>query len=220
MSTPRGILLDIDGTLVASNDAHAHAWVQALAEHGIRVPFERVRPLIGKGGDKLLPEVSGIREETDEGKQVSRRRREIFLRDYLPKLRPTPGAQELLREMKKRGLQLAVATSAKADELTGLLKVCGAEGLVDAKTSSDEVEESKPDPDVVHAALSKVGLPAEAVRMLGDTPYDVESAGRAGVGAIAVRCGGWGDADLKGALAVYDDPADLLRHYDESPLVG
>jgi HAD superfamily hydrolase (TIGR01509 family) len=218
MSTPRGILLDIDGTLVASNDAHAHAWVQALAEHGIRAPFERVRPLIGKGGDKLLPEVSGIREDTAEGKQISKRRREIFLRDYLPKLRPTPGAQELLRGMKKRGLQLAVATSAKADELTGLLKVCGAEWLVDAKTSSDEVEESKPDPDVVHAALSKIGLPAEAVRMLGDTPYDVESAGRAGVGAIAVRCGGWGDTDLKGALAVYDDPADLLRHYDESPL--
>ncbi len=113
-----------------------------------------------------------------------------------------------------------VATSAKEDELKGLLKVCGAEGLIHATTSSEEADRSKPDPDIVQAALKKSGLPADEVVLLGDTPYDVEAANRAGVAAIAVRCGGWGDADLQGALAVYDDPEDLLAHYDTSPLAG
>lgn len=218
MATPRGVLLDIDGTLVQSNDAHARTWVQALAEDGIDVPFERVRRLIGMGGDKLLAEAANLRADSVQGKRISRRHRELFLEDHLPHLRPCPGARELLEEMKSRGLRLAVATSAEADELRGLLKICGADDLAEEKTSSDEVEDTKPAPDTVQVALGKIGLPAGEVLMLGDTPYDVESAGRAGVGVIAVRCGGWGDTDLKGAVAIYDDPADLLRHYGESPL--
>jgi HAD superfamily hydrolase (TIGR01509 family) len=198
MSTPRGVLLDIDGTLVESNDAHARTRVQALAEDGIDVPFERVRRLIGMGGDKLLAEAANLRADSVQGKRISRRHRELFLKDYLPHLRPCPGARELLQKMKSRGLRLAVASSATADELEGLLKICGADELAEEKTSSDDIEQTKPDPDTVHAALRKIGLPPDEVLMLGDTPYDIEAAGRAGVGVIAVRCGGWGDADLKG----------------------
>jgi HAD superfamily hydrolase (TIGR01509 family) len=214
MKTVRGILLDIDGTLVESNDAHAHAWVKALAESGRDGTFAAVRPLIGMGGDKLLPEVCGLDAESNEGKKVSDRRGEIFLAEYLPHLKPCRGAKHLLALLKARGLTLAVASSAKEVELGPLLKICGADQVIESATSSD-ADESKPDPDILHAALKKVGLSADEAVMLGDTSYDVEAARKAGVRVIALRCGGWGDADLK-ADAVYDDPADLTSHLDTS----
>lgn len=218
MAKLRGVLLDVDGTLVDSNDAHARAWVDVLAEHGIHVPFEEVRRLIGMGGDKLLPRVSNIKEDSPEGQQIAKRRREIFKTRYLPSLVAFPGAKELLEEMRRRGLKLVVASSATREELTPLLRVCGADKLVDEQTSSDDADESKPDPDIVKAALERGKLSAAEAIMLGDTPYDVAAATGAGVKIIAFRCGGWDDADLAGAIAIYDGPADLLAHYDSSPL--
>lgn len=212
-----GVLLDIDGTLVDSNDAHAHAWVRALAEAGVRVELATVRRLIGMGGDKLLPEVSGIDAGSEQGRAISKRRGEIFQIDYLPGLKPTPGAKELLGRMKEAGLKLAVASSAKEDELKCLLKVCGADQFIEASTSSDDAENSKPDPDIVRAALTELGCSPDNVILLGDTPYDVEAAIRAGVRVVAVRCGGWGEVDLKGAVQIYDDPADLLAQFNDSP---
>jgi HAD superfamily hydrolase (TIGR01509 family) len=218
MHSLRGVLLDVDGTLVDSNDAHAHAWVEALAEHGIQVPFAEVRKRIGTGGDKLLPAVSGIQEDGPKGKQISKRRQENFKTRHLPTLRPFPGTKPLLKRMRDDGLKLVVASSAKKEELEALLKLCGADELIEEKTSSDDAERSKPDPDIVVAALKQIALPPSEVVLLGDTPYDIEAAARAGVSVIAQRCGGWGDADLAGAVAIYDDPADLLAHYDSSPL--
>lgn len=220
MKRLRGVLLDVDGTLVESNDAHARAWQEALAEQGIDVSVGEVRKMIGMGGDKLLSRVSGISESSPQGQKISKKHRDIFMTRYLPNLRPTPGARELLQHMSKQGLKLVVATSAKEDELKHLLKICGADEVIQSKSSSDEAKESKPDPDIVQVALKKIALPASEVVMLGDTPYDVEAAQRAGVAVIAVRSGGWGDADLQGSLAVYEDPADLLAHYDTSPLAG
>ncbi|WP_029631338.1 HAD family hydrolase, partial [Zavarzinella formosa] len=138
MKPVRGILLDIDGTLADSNDAHAHAWVKALAESGHAVALEKIRPLIGMGGDKLLPKVSGIDAESKEGKKISDRRGEIFLDEYLPHLQPTRGAKELLEKLAAMGLKLAVASSAKKDELKPLLKICGADKVIKAATSSDD----------------------------------------------------------------------------------
>jgi HAD superfamily hydrolase (TIGR01509 family) len=161
--------------------------------------------------------VCGLDADSREGKRVSDRRQEIFLAEYLPHLRPCRGARELLDLLAGRGYKMVAASSAKKDELGPLLKVCGADRVIEAATSSDDAEESKPDPDILHAALKEVGLPAAAVVMLGDTPYDVEAARRAGVKVIALRCGGWADANLA-ADAVYDDPADLARHIDRSPL--
>jgi HAD superfamily hydrolase (TIGR01509 family) len=220
MKRIRGVILDVDGTLVASNDAHARAWVEAMEEHGVQVPFEKVRRLIGMGGDKLLPMATGIEEDTAEGKAISKRRGEIFKERYLPKLEPCPGARELLARMRETGLRLVVASSAKADELEPLLDVCGANDLVESKTSSDDAEHSKPDPDIVQAALEQMALPAGDVLMLGDTPYDIEAARGAGVGVIALRSGGWGDPHLQGAVAIYEHPADLLAHYNASPLAN
>jgi len=214
----RGIILDVDGTLIDSNDAQAKAWVEAMAEYGYSVPYAKVRRLIGKGGDKVLPETIGISIDSDVGKQISNRRGEIFKQRYLPTLKPTPGAKELLEEMRHRGLKLAVASSAPPDELKASLQIVGASDLVEETSSSKDAKETKPDPNIVEATLKKMGYAADEVVMLGDTPYDIEAAQKIGIGTIAVRCGGWDDAELAGAIAIYNDPADLLAHYDSSPL--
>jgi phosphoglycolate phosphatase-like HAD superfamily hydrolase len=180
------------------------------------VGFQEVRRRIVKGGDKLVPEFAGLSEESPEGQEVSDRRREIFKTKYLPGLRGFPRARELLQRMRDDGLRLVVASSAKSDEVQALLRIAGVEDLVEATTSSDDAESSKPDPDIVCAALQHAKAPAAHVLMLGDTPYDVEAALRAGVGIVALRCGGWDDDALRGALEIYDDPADLLAHYERS----
>ena len=218
MKKIRGVILDIDGTLVDSNDAHARAWVEALAEEGIEVSFEKVRPLIGMGGDKLLPSVSGLEEDSPQGKRIGERRGEIFKERYMPRLKPFPSTRELLLKMRERGLKLAVATSAKEDELKPMLKIADVADLIEEKTSSDDAENSKPDPDIVRAALDESGLSADEAVMIGDTPYDIEAASKAGLKIIAFRSGGWNDAELARAIAIYDGPAALLAQYDSSPL--
>jgi len=213
----QGVILDIDGTLIDSNDAHARSWVDTFAEAGKKVPFEKVRPLIGKGGDKLVPEVSGVPADSDEYKRLTKRRTEIFKEKYLPHIQPFPKTRDLITALEKRGLKLQIATSAQDAEVKDLLKVAGTPEILDQKTTSDDAKESKPDPDIIHAALKKIGLKPGQVVMLGDTPYDVEAAGRAGVATYAFRCGGWWkDSDFKGAAAIFDGPAELLAKLDES----
>lgn len=191
MTRLRAAILDIDGTLIDTNDAHAHAWVDACAEFGIEVPFGKAREMIGMGGDKVLPALTGEEEESERGKEIKERRGEIFRERYLASCKPFPAARELLERMRDDGLTLVVATSASKDDMAALLKKIGVADLIEAKTSSSDAEESKPDPDIVQAALDQAEVePPEAV-MLGDTPYDVEAAGRAGVATIALRCGGW-----------------------------
>jgi HAD superfamily hydrolase (TIGR01509 family) len=214
----RGVILDIDGTLVDSNDAHARAWVEALAEHGINVEYEKARRLIGMGGDKLLPELTGLEEDSARGEKIGESRSKIFKTKYMPHLKPFPRVKELLARMTEDGIRLVVASSAKEDELKELLKIAGADEFIEDKTSSSDAENSKPDPDIVEAALGDLGLPPDEVVMIGDTPYDVEAAARAGIKTLAFRSGGWQDAELPGAVAVYQDAADLLARYDSSPL--
>jgi HAD superfamily hydrolase (TIGR01509 family) len=223
MSTPktvRGVILDVDGTLVDSNDAHARAWVRAFEEGGHPVAFERVRPLIGKGGDKVIPELTGLDPEGSAGRLISSRRRDAFARDYLPLLDPQPGAHNLLVMLKARGIRAVVASSAERGELEPLLHVAGAEELVEHAVSKDEAGRSKPDADAVHAALERLGLPPSEVVMIGDTPYDIEAAARAGVPTIAFRCGGSSAQELADAIAIYDDPQDLVNEFDVSPLAA
>ena len=213
------VLLDIDGTLLDSNDAHAQAWSDVFREAGLEIGSETVRPLIGMGSDKLLPELTGIDAESEEGKRLIERRKEIFTKEYLPVIRPFPNARELLERLRDDGARLVVATSASDDELRGLLKALGAEWLIDDKTSSNDAKRSKPDPDIVRVAVDKAGVSPERCAMLGDTPYDVEAASRSRVRVVALRCGGHGDDELRGAAEIYEDPKDLLSRYDES-LIG
>jgi HAD superfamily hydrolase (TIGR01509 family) len=216
----RAVLFDVDGTLIDSNDAHARAWIAALAEAGYDIPFERVRPLIGMGGDRVLPAlVPGLSDDREPGKAILRRRLEIFKERELPGLRPTRGARELLEAVRARGARIVVATSAKKAELDDLLAVGRLGRLVDVASTGDDAEESKPAPDIVTAALEKAGAgPAGAV-MVGDTNYDVEAAHKAGVACVALRCGGNDPATLREADAVYADPADLAGHLADPPLL-
>lgn len=210
----KGILVDIDGTLLDSNDAHARAFVKAFAEHGIEIPFDHVRPLVGMGSDKLIPSLTGFEHESEEGKKVAARKKGIFESQYLPDLKSTPGSRELLERLLADGLTLVVATSAGGNEMSGLLRQAGIEDLIHDATSSGDVENSKPDPDVIGAAIKKSKLDRDELIMLGDTPYDIEAAAKAGVRTIALRCGGWWDDDaLSEAIAIYDDPADLVAHW-------
>src|SRR5215207_3325366 len=171
-SALRTVLLDIDGTLIDSNDAHARAWVDSLREHGYVVPFEQVRPLIGMGGDKVLPELTGLDPDSGEAERMSATRSELFLHRELPTLRPTRGARALLERMTEDGFELVVATSAQANEVQALLERVGVADLIELASSSDDAERSKPDPDIVQAALRMSGSQAAHSAMLGDTPYD------------------------------------------------
>ena len=171
MSRPRAVILDVDGTLIDSNDAHAHAWVESCAEFGHPVAFEKVRRLIGMGGDKVLPELTGISEEDEIGQQMKKRRGEIFRERYLPRLKAFPEARALLERFTRDGLTLAVATSASRKDMRALLEQAGIADLIDEHTSADDADESKPDPDIVHAALKRAGVAAGEAVMLGDTPY-------------------------------------------------
>jgi HAD superfamily hydrolase (TIGR01509 family) len=216
----RTVLFDVDGTLVDSNDAHAHAWIEAFGEQGVTIAFAPVRRCIGMGGDKLMPEVSGIEEDSPLGKVIARRRGEIFKERFLRALHPFRDAQRLLSALKERGYTMVAASSAKQDELEPLLQIAGAAGVMDGATSADDAASSKPAPDIVHAALTRANASSADALMIGDTPYDIEAARRADVAVIAFRCGGWNDSDLSGARAIYDGPWDLLARLDDSPLGG
>jgi phosphoglycolate phosphatase-like HAD superfamily hydrolase len=210
------VILDVDGTLVDSNDAHARAWVDAFAAHGITVAFEAVRRAIGMGGDKLMPAVAGIEEDSPPGKAIGETRARIFKERYLPQIRPFDGTRALVERFLADGYTLTIASSAKEDELEPLLQIAGVDDLIPLRTSSDDAEESKPEPDIVEAALKRAKVAPSDGLMLGDTPYDVEAATRAGVAVVGLECGGWSRAELRGAVEVYRDPADLLAKYDAS----
>lgn len=214
----RGVILDVDGTLINSNDAHARAWVDALGAFDIHVSFEQVRPLIGMGGDKLLPALAGIEEDSPLGAKIGARRAELFSERYFPRVRAFPKVRELLLRLRDAGLRMAVASSAKKEELGRFLELARVSDLIEDVTSSSDAERSKPDPDIVHAALTKLELDADEVIMIGDTPYDVQAAAQLGVQTIAFRCGGRSDAELHGAVRIYDGPEDLLESLADSPL--
>ena len=216
---PRAVLFDVDGTLVDSNDAHAEAWVEAFTEHGVAVNRQGVRRAIGMGGDKLMPSVADLTEESPLGQRIAKRRGEIFRTKYLPHLTAFHDAGRLVSALQDRGFTVVAASSAEQKDLEALLAVAGASSLIGSAASSDDAEQSKPDPDIIHAALAKAKAEPDAAIMIGDTPYDIEAAARAGMKAIGFRCGGWDDAALRGAVAIYDGPWDLLERLDESPVM-
>lgn len=213
----KALLLDIDGTLVESNAAHADAWVRALAAFGFDEQPKTILKWIGMGGDKILPRVrSDLRDDSEPGKSIAELRQRLFLDEYAPRLKPTTGAHELLLKVSRASILRIAATSAKKDELDAILKATQLTNDIDTATTSDDVARSKPDADIVESALRKANVgPTEAI-YLGDTPYDIEAAHRAGLRIIALRCGGWDDAALARADAIYEDPADLLHAFDKS----
>ena len=217
----KAVIFDVDGTLVDSNDLHVAAWREAFRCYGKEVSFEDVHGQMGKGGDQLMPVFCTDEELERFGGELEQRRVALFKSDYLPRVRPFPRVRELFERAKAGGLQIALASSAKEEELEQHKKSMGVGDLLGAATSADDAERSKPHPDIFQAALAglKGVAPAEAV-VVGDTPYDAQAAAKAGMRTVGLLSGGFTEEVLRGAgvVAVYRDVSDLLDHYDESPL--
>ncbi|MCA1818192.1 MAG: HAD family hydrolase [Acidobacteria bacterium] len=217
----RAVIFDIDGTLVDSVDLHARAWAETFRKFGREIEFERVRSQIGKGGDQLMP-VFFSREELDKfGEEMEKYRGELFKRAYMPHVRPFPRVRELFERVIRDGTRVALASSAKEDELKVYKDLADISDLVEEETSADDAARSKPHPDIFAAALARLGdvSPHEAT-VVGDSPYDAEAAGKLNLTTVGVLCGGFPEADLRaaGCVAIFRDPADLLARYEQSPL--
>ncbi len=216
--TPAAVLFDVDGTLVDSNYLHVEAWARAFAEVGVSVPAWRVHRAIGQDSAKLLDALLGDRvsELGDQATELHSR----FYSELAPRLKPLAGASELLRALHDRGTRVVLATSAPEDELLVLTETLDSDDFIDATTNADDVETAKPDPSIVAVALERAGAEADRAMFIGDSVWDCIAASRAGVRTIGMLSGGTSSAELlsAGAIAVYDDPAALLRELHLSPL--
>jgi len=218
---PKAAIFDVDGTLIDSVDLHTKAWQDAFRDYGHEIGFDDIRSQIGKGGDQLMPVFLSKEELDAKGEELEKHRGQVLKERYLPQIKPFPMVRELLERIQADGTRVALASSAKQDELQTYKEAAHIEDLLEAETSSDDAESSKPDPDIFLAALKHLGgVPADQAIVIGDTPYDAEAAGKAGLRTIGLLCGGWSETDLKkaGCIATYKDPADLLAQYDSSPL--
>lgn len=213
-------IFDIDGTLIDSVDLHARAWQEALAKFGHDVPFEQVRRQIGKGGDQLMPVFLSGAEQKDHGDDLEAWRSNLFKSKYLPLVRPFSAVPELLRRVQEAELKIAVASSAKANELDVYLDLAGITHLIDIATSSEDAEHSKPAPDIFQVALRKLGLGGPDAIAIGDTPYDAIAAGKAQIPTIGMLSGGFTEIELReaGCQGVYPGPGALLACFAASLL--
>jgi HAD superfamily hydrolase (TIGR01549 family) len=217
----KAVIFDIDGTLVDSVDLHAQAWKEAFKHYGKDIPFQQIRHQIGKGGDQLMP-VFFSREELDEfGEEMEEYRSDLYKRDFLPRVRSFPLVRDLFERIKSDNKRIALASSAKEDELAAYKKIARIEDLVEEETSADDAEKSKPHPDIFKAALGQLsGISKDEAVVIGDTPYDAEAAGKLRIRTLGVLCGGFPERELRaaGCMDIYGDPADLLARYDETIL--
>src|SRR6201991_2896413 len=217
---PKAAIFDLDGTLLDSVDLHAIAWHEAMAKFGHDVSFEQARGQIGKGGDKLIPVFMSADEQRDHGKGLEEWRGERFETAYLPLVRPFSAVPDLLKRVRDAGVRVAIASSAKKDELDKYLDIARIADLVDVKTSSDDAKESKPAPDIFEVVLEKLKIEGSDAVAIGDTPYDASAAGKAGIATIGVLCGGFTEAALRepGCADVYPGPAALFARFEDSLL--
>jgi HAD superfamily hydrolase (TIGR01509 family) len=217
----KAAIFDVDGTLVDSVDAHARSWVETFSEFGKEVGFSEMRHQIGKGGDQLMREFLTEEEIRKLGKSIEEARGRLFQQKYLPGVEGFPRTRDLFERILGDGKRIALASSANGKELDAYKEKAHITDLVDAETSKDDVEKSKPHPDIFDAALARLpDIQRHEVIVIGDTPWDAIAARRAGMKMIGVLCGGFSATELRsnGCMALYRDPADLLSRYTESVL--
>ena len=217
----KAVVFDIDGTLVDSVDLHAQAWKETFKHFGKEIPFDQVRQQIGKGGDQLMPVFFSSKELDEFGEEMEKYRGELYKRDFLKRVRAFPRVRDLFLKIREDGKRLALASSAKKDELATYKKIARIEDLVEEETSADDADKSKPHPDIFEAALAQLGdVEPDEVIVVGDTPYDAEAAGKISLRTIGVLCGGFAEAELRaaGCVQIFKDPADLLERYEQSAI--
>jgi len=217
----KAVVFDVDGTIVDSVVLHAEAWQEAFKKFGKEVDLEAVRRQIGKGADQLLPVFFSPVELAQFGNELEEYRSNLYKKEYLPRVKAFPKVRELFERIRQDGKRIALASSAKGDELNTYKKLARIEDLTEAETSSEDAEKSKPHPDIFEAALGELGdVARNRVVVVGDTPYDAQAAAKADLYTIGLLCGGWNENDLRGAgcIAIYRDPAELLARYGESPI--
>lgn len=212
-------ILDIDGTLVDTNYHHAVAWYRAFRQHEIVLPIWRIHRHIGMGGDQMVEALTDERTERKQGDAI-RTAESILYMALIDEVATMEGARELIEELKRRGHQVVFASSAKAAEVDHYLDLLDARELADGWTTSADVDATKPEPDLVHAALERGGMPKEESVMIGDTPWDIGAAREAGVPTIAVLTGGFGEKELRdaGAAGVFESVRDLGSQLDRTLL--
>jgi HAD superfamily hydrolase (TIGR01509 family) len=218
---PPAALLDLDGTLVDTNYHHALAWYRAFRQFGVVLPMWRIHRHVGMGGDQLVPTLAGDEFEREHGDEA-RAAENVLYKELIPETEPLEGARELVEELKRRGHAVVLASSSKADDLEHYLELLGVRHTVDAWTDADDVESSKPEPDLVHAALEKAGTGPDNAVFVGDTRWDIDAAAKADVPTIAVVTGGWAEQELRdaGAVCVFDSIPSLVEGLDSTPLAG
>jgi HAD superfamily hydrolase (TIGR01509 family) len=214
----RAALLDVDGTLMDANYQHMLAWYRAFREHGIVLPLWRIHAAVGMGGDQLVPALVGDEVDADNGDEIRETRDRIF-EGLIEEIVPLPGARELISALLDRDVRVVLASSSPEEEIERYLELLDVRSLVDDWTTKDDVARTKPEPDLVRAALEKAGE-ADAV-MVGDTVWDVEAAGKLGIPTVCVLTGGRSREELEraGAVAVYESLEQLVDGLDESPLI-
>ena len=218
---PKSVIFDVDGTLIDSNDLHAASWVEAFRHFGIEVAFADARAQIGKGGDQLMPVFLEPELLREHGGEIEAFRSELFKRDYLPRAQAFPGVRPLFERIKAAGQTVVLASSGKQEEVEHHVETAAIGDLVDAVTTADDAEHSKPEPDIFAAALQRIApLGAEEAVVVGDSPYDAQAAAKVGLRTVGLLCGGFAEGVLKGAgcIAIFRDPADLRERYDSSLL--
>jgi HAD superfamily hydrolase (TIGR01509 family) len=209
-------LLDVDGTLIDSNYHHTLAWYRAFRQHEIMLPVWRIHRAIGMGGDQLVPALVGEEQDREQGDEI-RATRDSLYKELIDEVAPLEGAHDLISDLNERGLMIVLASSSPQDELDHYLELLDARDLADAWTTKDDVEATKPAPDLVRAALAKAGT--ESAVMIGDTRWDIEAAAKAGVETICLLTGGWSRQELSdaGAVAVFESVAELRQRLDDFP---
>jgi HAD superfamily hydrolase (TIGR01549 family) len=216
---PPAAILDVDGTLVDTNYHHAIAWYRAFRQSGVLLPIWRIHRHIGMGGDQLVNALGGEQLENEKGDDI-RAAESVLYGELMSEVEPLEGARELIEDLKQGGHAVVLASSAKKHEVEHYLDLLDARELADDWTTSDDVQATKPEPDLVVAAVEKAGG-GEAV-MVGDSTWDCEAAKRAGLDTIAVLTGGFSETELRdaGALVVYSSIRDLRDSLDETPLAA
>lgn len=222
-------ILDVDGTLVDTNYQHAIAWHRAFRRHGIVLPLWRIHRHIGMGGDQLVPALCGERVDAELGDKVRAAEAEAYLGELIEEVEPLDGARELVRVLKERGHPVVLASSAKAEEVERYVDLLDARAVADGWTTSADVDSTKPEPDLVAAAMSKAtaargadGVPAGHAVMVGDSTWDCRAARRAGLDTIGVLTGGFSEEELReaGAALVFESLPELCVRLEETPLTG